>query len=85
MRKLFKKQKPPTFDGDMNKAEDAEAWMLGMKIFFRIHDYSENMKARFFPYNLKGRTDIWWEDLKNVRDITEKELTWEEFENLFRE
>jgi len=26
----FKKVKPPTFDGDMKKLEDAEAWILGM-------------------------------------------------------
>lgn len=28
-------------------------------------------------------TNIWWEDLKNVRGIIEGELTWDEFEKLF--
>lgn len=56
-----------------------------MKKYFIIHDYSENMKARFASYNLKGKADIWWEELKNVRAITEEELTQEEFEKLFRE
>ena len=32
----FKKAKPPTFDGEMNKSQDAKAWFLGMKKFFRL-------------------------------------------------
>lgn len=27
----FNKPKPPTFDGDLNKLEYAEPWLLGMK------------------------------------------------------
>lgn len=27
----FKKAKPPTFDGDLKKTEDTEAWLRGMK------------------------------------------------------
>jgi len=37
----FKKTKPPTFDGEVKEAEDAKAWLLGMKNFFRVHNYSE--------------------------------------------
>lgn len=85
MPEEFKKDKPPTFDGNMKKVEDAKAQFLGMKKFFRIHDYSENMKARVTTYSLKGKKDIWWEDLKNFRAIDEKELTQDEFEKLFRE
>jgi len=85
MPEEFRKEKPPTFDGDVKKAEEDEAWLLGMKKLFRIHDYSENMKARVTSYILKGKVDKWWEDLKNTRVITKKDLTREEFENLFRE
>lgn len=81
--KEFKKAKPLTFDGDMMKVEDEKSWLLGMKKFFRIHNYSKNMKARVATYNLKGKTNIWWEDLKNVRAIVERELTWTKFEKLF--
>jgi len=35
---VFKKEKPPTFDGEMKKSQDAEAQLLGMNKFFRIHD-----------------------------------------------
>lgn len=38
MTKKFKKAKPPTFDGEVNKVEEVEAWMLGMKKFFRVHN-----------------------------------------------
>lgn len=81
-RKEFKKENPPTFDGDLKKLEDAKAWLLGMKKFFRIHDYSKNMKAIVSSYSFIGKSYIWWEDQKNNRAITEKELTWEEFEKL---
>lgn len=32
--------KPPTFKGHSEKGEDAEAWLLGMKKYFRICNYS---------------------------------------------
>jgi hypothetical protein len=41
----FKKSKPPTFDGEIKKGEEAEAWLLSLKKYFRVHDYSENLKA----------------------------------------
>jgi hypothetical protein len=41
----FKKSKPPSFDGDIKKGEEAEAWLLGLNKYFRFHDYSENLKA----------------------------------------
>jgi len=30
-QKEFKNYKPPTFDGEIKKLEDAKSWMLGMK------------------------------------------------------
>lgn len=55
-----------------------------MKKFFRLHDYSENMKSRVATFSLKGKAYIWWEDVKNVRDIYEEDLTWSEFGRLFK-
>jgi hypothetical protein len=37
----FRKAKPPSFDGEIKKGEEAEAWMLGLKKYFRVHDFSE--------------------------------------------
>ena len=58
MPKEFKKEKSTTFDGDVKKEEDDKAWSLGMNKFFRIHDYSKNMKFKVASYSLKGKNDI---------------------------
>jgi len=58
----------------MKKLEDAEAWFPGTNKFLRLHDYSKNMKAKIATFSLKGKTNIWWEDVKNVRGIREEEL-----------
>eukprot|EP00253_Pinus_taeda_P005050 PITA_05050 len=80
----FKKAKTPTFDGDVKKSEDAEAWILGMNKFFEMHEYIDNMKARIRIFSLKGKAGIWWEDVKRVRDIRTDDLSWQEFKRLFR-
>jgi len=54
----LKKVNPPTFDGEMMKSEDAEAWLLGMNKFFILQDYSKNMKAKITTLSLKGETNI---------------------------
>jgi hypothetical protein len=41
----FKKYKPPTFDGEIKKGEEVEVWLFVLKKYFRVHDYSENLKA----------------------------------------
>ena len=47
----FKKEKPPMFDVEMKKLQDAEARLLGMRKFFRLHDYSDNMKAKITTFS----------------------------------
>ena len=59
----------------MKKSQDVEAWLLGIKKFFWLHDYSENMKAKIDTFSLEGKVDIWWEDVKNVKRIHEEDLT----------
>ena len=54
--------------------------MLGMRKFFKLHNYSENMKDKVATFNLKGKANIWWEDVKYVKGINEDYLTWSEFE-----
>jgi hypothetical protein len=75
----FKKAKPPSFDGEIKKGEEAEAWLLGLKKYFRVHDFSENLKARVATFNLNGKASIWWEDLKNVKGVCKEESSWEWF------
>ena len=80
----FKKSKPLSIDGDLKKSEDAKAWLLGMNKFFELHDYTENMMARIVILIFKWKANIWWEDVKWVRDIRTKELSWHEFKILFK-
>ena len=61
------KAKPPTFDGEIKMGQEAEAWLLGIKKYFQVQDYSGNMKARVAIFNLNGRESIWWEHFKQVR------------------
>jgi hypothetical protein len=69
----------------LKSGEEYEAWILGMKIYFQVHDYSGNMKARVAIYNMNGRASIWWEDLKNVKKISEMKITWKLFKNYFHQ
>jgi hypothetical protein len=80
----FKKSKPPSFDGEIKKGEEVEAWLLGLKKYFRVHDYSENLKARIAIFNLNVKASIWWDDLRNVKGFHEKEFSWKRFEKYFR-
>ena len=55
-----------------------------MKKHFRVHDYSENVKAQIAIFNLNRNSSIWWEDLRNVKGIHEKDLSWKQFEKYFK-
>ena len=46
MPKEFKKEKPHKFDGEVKKVEEEQSFQLGMKKYFKVHDYFENMKSR---------------------------------------
>ena len=41
----FKKDKPPTFDGEVKTRQEAESWLLGIKKYFQVQDYSGNVGA----------------------------------------
>jgi hypothetical protein len=48
----LKRLKPPTFDGEHRKGEEVEAWLLGMRKYFQLHNYSSNMEAKISIYHL---------------------------------
>ena len=37
----FKKERPPTFNGEIKNGQEAEASVLGMRKYFQVQDYSE--------------------------------------------
>ena len=77
-RDEFKKAMPPTFNGGVKvkSSQEAEAWLLGMKKYFQVQDYSGNMKERVAIFNLNGRASIWWEHLRKVRNINDRKIVW---------
>ena len=78
-RDEFKKASPPTFNGETKNGQEAEAWFLGMRKYFQVQDYSENMKARVAIFNLIGRASIWWEHCRKVKKINERKIVWKQF------
>jgi hypothetical protein len=51
--------KPPTFDGEHNKDEDAETWLLGTRKHFQLHNYYSHAEGRISIYQLKGKESMW--------------------------
>jgi hypothetical protein len=77
------KIKPPTFDGEHKKEEDAETWLLGMNKYFQLHNYSACAEGRIVMYQMKGKASMWWDQFVQVQHIREKEVTWKEFKRYF--
>ena len=42
LRGEMNKINPHTFDGENKKDEDAETWLLGMRKYFQLHNYSSH-------------------------------------------
>lgn len=55
-----------------------------MNKLFELHEYMNNMKDTITISILKGKEDIYWEDVKRVRDIRINDLSWREFKRFFR-
>jgi hypothetical protein len=77
------KIKPPTFDGEHKKEEYAETWLLGMRKYFQLQNYSSHAEGRIAMYQLKGKTSMWWDQLVQVQHVREKDITWKEFKRYF--
>jgi hypothetical protein len=77
------KIKPPTFDGEHKKDEDVETWLLGMRKYFQLQNYSSHAEGRISIYQLKGKASIWWDQLVQVQHVREKNVTWREFKRHF--
>jgi hypothetical protein len=50
--------------------------LVGLNTYFRVHVYSENLKAQIAIFNLNVKASIWWEDLRNVKGVHEENLSW---------
>jgi len=57
---------------------------LGIKKYFQIYNYSSNMKVKMAIYNLKGKANIWWQNLKLAKGLKEKQLEFPDFKKYFK-
>ena len=71
------------FNGEVEKGE-AKAWISWKKKYFQIYNYSDKLKARMTIYNLTRKDDIWWKDIKRVKNVREKYVTWTMFKKYFK-
>ena len=55
-----------------------------MKKYFEIYNYSYELKEKMTIYNLTGKVDIWWKNIKKVKGIKESYLTWKTFKKIFK-
>ena len=72
------------FNGEAKKGEEVETWLSRMKKYFQIYNYFDILKARMAIYNLTRKADIWWKDIKRVKNMKEKYLTWRVFKKYFK-
>jgi hypothetical protein len=83
LKREMNKIKPPMFDGEHKKEEYAETWLLGMRKYFQLQNYSSHVEGRIAMYQLKGKASMWWDQLVQVKHNREKDITWKEFKRYF--
>ena len=72
------------FNGEIEKGEEPKAWLFGMKKYFQIYNYYDELKEKMVIYNLTGKDDIWWQDTKKVKGIKDRYVTWKTFKKYFK-
>jgi len=56
-----------------------------MNKYFQLSDYDHNLKARLAIFQLQGKATLWWEEVKIVKGVSERTITWEIFQKYFKE
>ena len=52
------KIKPPTFDGEHKKEEDSETWLLGMRKYFQLQNYSSHRRKLMKDKEQQGEFNL---------------------------
>ena len=55
-----------------------------MKTYFHIYNYSDELKEKMESYNLTGKDDVQWQDIKRVKNIKEHYVTWKIYKKYFK-
>lgn len=51
---------------------------------FQLYAYESNLKACLGIYQLQGKSNLWWEEVKCVQLLEEKIFSQEEFQKQFK-
>ena len=68
----------------METGEEEKAWISHMQKHFQIYNYSSELNTWMDFYNLREKEDIWWQDIKRVKSIKERKITWKTFKRYFK-
>jgi hypothetical protein len=80
----LRKLKPPSFGSEREREDDVEAWLLWLRGYFQLHNYSSNLEAKIATYHLHAKVAMWWDQLKQVEHVNEIRITWKQFKNYFQ-
>ena len=58
----------------MTTVEKDEEWILGMSKYFRVHNYSSEIKSHLAIYNLNDKATRWWRDLQHTEKYDLREI-----------
>jgi hypothetical protein len=47
---------PPTFDGEHKKEEEAETWLLGMRKYFQLQNYSSHCRRKNHDVSIERKS-----------------------------
>jgi hypothetical protein len=50
--------------------------------WFTTHNYSSNLETKVATYHLHGKASLWWDHLKQVKNIDENMITWKQFQEV---
>eukprot|EP00253_Pinus_taeda_P007905 PITA_07905 len=56
-----------------------------MNKYFQLYEYDHNLKARLAIFQLQGKATLWREEIKIVKGVSERTITWEKFQKYFKE
>eukprot|EP00253_Pinus_taeda_P002210 PITA_02210 len=56
-----------------------------MNKYFQLYEYDHNLKARLAIFQLQDKATLWWEEIKIVKGISERTITWEKFQKYVKE
>ena len=56
-----------------------------MKKYFQLHDYPFWVEAIIATYHLQWKETMWWDQLKQDKNLGEKRTSWRKFRGYFQE